>query len=80
MTDGGGEFRAAAAHCLTLAQTSTDPGMRASLVAMAQRFLDRANRPPVDIDALLQGPNDQQMTKPLAQQQQQIQQQQAAPR
>jgi hypothetical protein len=45
MTDRGGEFRAAAAQCLALAQTTTDPSTRAALINMAQRFYERANRP-----------------------------------
>jgi hypothetical protein len=49
MADRGNEFRAAAAQCLALAQSTTDPTTRAALIGMAQRFHDRANRPPVDL-------------------------------
>jgi hypothetical protein len=73
MADRGDEFRAAAAQCLALAQTSTDPNTRVALIGMAQRFHDRANRPPVDLDPILQGFDHQQTPKPVAQQQQQVQ-------
>jgi hypothetical protein len=73
MADRGNEFRAAAAQCLALAQSTTDPTTRAALIGMAQKFHERANRPPVDLDPILQGFNHQQMPKPVAQQQQQVQ-------
>jgi hypothetical protein len=73
MADRGDEFRATAAQCLALAQTTTDLSTRAALISIAQRFNDHANRPMVDLDSLLQGFNDQQMAQPVAQQQTQIQ-------
>jgi hypothetical protein len=60
------------------AKNTTDPRTRAALIDMAQRLYDRANRPPIDFDAIVQGFNDQNMTgsgssEPVIQQQQQIQ-------
>jgi hypothetical protein len=73
MADRGDDIRQTAAQCLTLARTTTDPSTRASLIAMAQRLHDMANRPTMDIAPIVQVFNDQQMTKPVAQQQQQVQ-------
>jgi hypothetical protein len=72
------EFRRTAAECLTLAHTTTDPRTRAALIDMAQRLYDRASRPPIDFDAIVQDFNDQKMTgsgssEPVIQQHQQIQ-------
>jgi hypothetical protein len=38
------ESRASAAECLRLATTATSPGSRASLVLLAQKLIERANR------------------------------------
>jgi hypothetical protein len=79
MPDRADEFRITAAQCLALAQSTTDPSTRASLILMAQRLYERANRPPpVDFDAVVQTFNDQQLSipsssTPLMQQQQQVQ-------
>jgi hypothetical protein len=77
MTDHVGELRRTAAECLALAQTTTDPNTRAALIIMAQRLHDLASPAPIDFDAIVQGFNDQQMTRggrnPVMQQQQQAQ-------
>jgi hypothetical protein len=78
MPDRPEEFRRTAAECLALAQATTDARTRAALIDMAQRLYDRANRPPIDFDAIVQDFNDQKMSgpsasEPVMQQQQQIQ-------
>jgi hypothetical protein len=78
MPDRPEEFRRTAAECLALAQSTSDARTRAALIDMAQRLYDRANRPPIDFDAIVQDFNDQKMSgpgtsKPVMQQQQQIQ-------
>jgi hypothetical protein len=70
------KFREAAAHCVAIARTTDDPATRASLLTMAQRWYDLANRPITDLDAIVREFNDRQMSgavKPAMQQQQQIQ-------
>jgi hypothetical protein len=73
MPDRSDEFRKAAADCVTLARTTTDPVMRTGLLTMAQRWYTLANGPATDFDAVLREFNDQQMTRPVMQQQQQVQ-------
>jgi len=73
MPDRSDEFRKAAADCVGLARTATDPMMRASLLTMAQKWYDLATGPATDFNAIVQEFNDQQMAKPVMQQQQQIQ-------
>jgi hypothetical protein len=75
MVERSDEFRAAAAQCLALAQTTTDLRVREELVHMAARLHDLANSVPADFDIILQAVNDQMSSAPppVAQQQQQIQ-------
>ena len=44
--DRSDEFRKAAADCLALLRVTTDPKTRVSLLVMAQRWFDLANRSP----------------------------------
>jgi hypothetical protein len=67
------EFRKAAANCVALARTTSDPKMRASLLTMAQKWYDLANGSPMNFEAILREFNDEQMSKPVTQQQQQVQ-------
>jgi hypothetical protein len=75
MPDRSDEFRKLATDCVAIARTMTDPGNRALLLAMAQKWFDLANGPATNIDAALRVFNEGQMsdTKPAMQQQQQIQ-------
>jgi hypothetical protein len=76
MTDRSDEFRRAAANCVAIARTTDDPATRVSLLTMAQRWYDLANGPAVNFDAIVREFNDRQMSdtsKPVMQQQQQIQ-------
>jgi hypothetical protein len=66
MADRGDEFRSAAAQCLALAQGTTDTSTRTALVALAQRFYDRANRQPTALDPIPQDLDDQPMAPPVA--------------
>ena len=44
MSDGrAGEFRALAADCIRLATNAADPGTRATLTTMAQKWFELAN-------------------------------------
>jgi hypothetical protein len=74
MPDRSDEFRKAAADCVALARSTTDPTTRASLLIMAQKWYELANGPATDFNAIVQEFNDQQMSKPVTQQQQQVQQ------
>jgi hypothetical protein len=47
------EFRRAAADCLALARTTTDPATRVSLVILAQQWIDMAASAPVADNLLL---------------------------
>jgi len=76
MTDRAGEFRKHAERCVALARVVTDPVARSALLLMAQRWYDLANEPVPDLNTVLEGFNEQQLTKPVAQQQPQQQQQQ----
>jgi hypothetical protein len=76
MPDRSDEFRMAAAECLARARATNDPVTRASLLTMAQRWYDLANGSGIDFDAIVREFNDRQMSdtsKPVMQQQQQIQ-------
>jgi hypothetical protein len=73
MPDHSDQFRKAATNCVALARTTTDPVTRINLLTMAQRWYDLANGPGFDFDAVLREFNDWQMSKPITQQQQQIQ-------
>jgi hypothetical protein len=70
MPDRSDEFRKAAADCVALARTTTDAMTRTSLLIMAQKWYDLANGPATDFNAIVQEFNDQQMSKPVTQQQQ----------
>jgi hypothetical protein len=71
--DRSDEFRKAAADCIALARTTSDPTTRTSLLIMAQKWYDLAKGPATDFNALVQEYNDQQMSKPVTQQQRQVQ-------
>jgi hypothetical protein len=76
MPDRSDEFRRMAADCIAIAQTMTDPGNRAVLLTMAQKWFDLASGPATNLDAVLSEFNTSQMNdalKPAMQQQQQIQ-------
>jgi hypothetical protein len=59
------EYRKAAAECMELARTATDPKIRAALLHMAQNWLRLMHRSgaSAQFEALLQDFNDQQMTR-----------------
>jgi hypothetical protein len=76
MPDRSDEFRRMAADCIAIARTITDPGNRAVLLTMAQKWFDLANGPTPNLDAALREFNTSQMRdalKPAVHQQQQIQ-------
>jgi hypothetical protein len=76
MPDRSDEFRKMATDCIAIARTMTDPGNRAILLTMAQKWFDLANGPATNLDVALREFNTRQMTealKPAVQQQQQIQ-------
>jgi hypothetical protein len=76
LPDRSDEFRKLAADCLAIARTVTDPGNRAILLTMAQKWFDLANGPAANLDAALREFNTAQMRaalRPAMQQQQQIQ-------
>jgi hypothetical protein len=76
MPDRSDEFRKMATDCIAIARTMTDPGNRAILLTMAQKWFDLANGPATNLDAALREFNTRQMTealKPAVQQQQQMQ-------
>jgi hypothetical protein len=77
MPDRSDEFRRAAQDCLQLARATSDPGIRASLLLMAQKWFDLADGSPGQgrLDAAIGEFNARQMEpKPaVRQQQQQIQ-------
>ena len=74
MTDRADEFRKHAESCLALARAVTNPAERAALLTMAQRWYDLAKEPAPDLNTVLEGFNEQQLTRPVAQQPQQQQQ------
>jgi hypothetical protein len=71
--DRSDEFRKAAADCVALARTTIDPMTRASLLIMAQKWYDMANGRATNFNAIVREFNDQRMSKPVTQQQQQVQ-------
>ena len=76
LPDRSDEFRKLATDCLAVARTVTDPGNRAILLTMAQKWFDLANGPATNLDAALREFNTAQMRdalRPAMQQQQQIQ-------
>jgi hypothetical protein len=78
MTDRTDELRETAAQCVALAQSTTDPKVRAALTIMAQKLYDVANHRSVDYEVAQREFNDRQMLQRLPEQQPQstIQQQQ----
>jgi hypothetical protein len=76
MPDRTDELRKRAEDCVAVARTMTDPGNRAILLAMAQGWYHLADGFVTNVDAILPELNDRQMSalsRPVAQQQQQIQ-------
>jgi hypothetical protein len=81
MTDRTEELRETAAQCMALAQSTTDPAVRAALTIMAQKLCDVANHRSADYEVAQREFNDRQMLQRLpvqqpqstTQQQQQIQ-------
>ena len=76
MADRSDEFRKLATDCLAIARTMTDPGNRAILLTMAQKWFDLANGPGDQLDPARREFNTAQMRdalKPAMQQQQQVQ-------
>ena len=66
--DRSDEFRKAAADCVALARTTSDPMTRASLLIMAQKWYDLANGSATNFNAIVQEFNDEQMARPVTQQ------------
>jgi hypothetical protein len=74
MADRRDELKETAAQCLALAHSTSDPNTRAALLTMAQKLYDRASKRVDNYEAAQREFNDRQMlSKPAAQQQQQIQ-------
>jgi hypothetical protein len=81
MTDRTEELRETAAQCVALAQSTTDPKVRAALIIMAQKLCDVANHRSADYELAQREFNDRQMLQQFPvrqppstmQQQQQIQ-------
>jgi hypothetical protein len=73
MADRTDRLRAAASQCLTLAQASSDPQVRAALLIMAQRLNDMASGRHVNFEMAQREFNDRQMLPPM-QRQRRIQQ------
>jgi hypothetical protein len=67
------QFRQHAADCVMIAQQSANPRFRAGLLEMAQKWLELANGPTRDLNAVFGDFNERQMLGSVAQQQQQIQ-------
>jgi hypothetical protein len=67
MTERSEGLRLTAAHCLALAQTTTDPSTRAGLVTMARQLHDLADRGSSDIKPRLEIDQDRiPVSHPLA--------------
>jgi len=73
MPDRSDDYRQAAAECVAIARTTSDPDTRVKLLTMAQRWFNMANGSQINFEAIVRGFNDRQMAPPVAQQQQQIQ-------
>jgi hypothetical protein len=76
MPDRSDKFRKLARDCVAVARGVTDPGSRAMLLTMAQKWFDLANGPAINFDVVQREFNNRQMSgKPpvMQQQQQQIQ-------
>ena len=78
MTDRTEELRETAAQCVALAQSTTDPAVRAALTMMAQKLCDVANRRSAEYEVAQREFNDRQMLQqfPVQQPQSTMQQQQ----
>ena len=78
MTDRTEELRETAAQCMALAQSTTDPAVRAALTIMAQKLCDVANHRSADYEVAQREFNDRQMLQrfPVQQPQSTMQQQQ----
>ena len=61
MTDRTEELRATAAQCVALAQSTTDPAVRAALTIMAQKLYDVANHRSAAYEVAQREFNDRQM-------------------
>jgi hypothetical protein len=64
MPDPSDGYRQAAAKCVAIARSTSDPHTRVKLMMMAQRWFDMANGSQVNFDAILRGFNDQHMVPP----------------
>ena len=74
MPDRSDKYRKLAKDCVAMARGVTDPGARALLLTMAQRWHNLANGDALNFDSLSREFNDRQMSDmPVVQQQQQIQ-------
>ena len=78
MTDRTEELRETAAHCVALAQSTTDPKVRAALTIMAQKLYDVANLRSAEYEVAQRQFNDRPMLRqlPVQQPQSTMQQQQ----
>jgi hypothetical protein len=78
MTDRAEELRETAAQCLALAQSTTDPKVRAALTMMAQKLYDVVNYRSAEYEVAQREFNDRQMLQqfPVEQPQSTMQQQQ----
>jgi hypothetical protein len=78
MTDRTEELRETAAQCMVLAQSTTDPKVRAALTIMAQKLCDVANYRSAEYEVAQREFNDRQMLQqfPVQQPQSTMQQQQ----
>jgi hypothetical protein len=78
MTDRTEELRETAAQCMALAQSTTDPAVRAALTIMAQKLCDVANHRSATYEVAQREFNDRQMLQqfPVQQPQSTTQQQQ----
>jgi hypothetical protein len=78
MTDRTEELRQTAAQCVALAQSTTDPAVRAALTIMAQKLCDVANHRSAAYEVAQREFNDRQMLQqfPVQQPQSTMQQQQ----
>jgi hypothetical protein len=78
MTDRTEELRETAAQCVALAQSTTDPKVRAALTIMAQKLYDVANYRSAEYEVAQREFNDRQMLQqfPVQQPQSAMQQQQ----
>jgi hypothetical protein len=78
MTDRTEELRETAAQCVALAQSTTDPKVRAALIIMAQKLCDVVNHRSAEYEMAQREFNDRQMLQqfPVQQPQSAMQQQQ----